>query len=195
MITDAVAVHVVRHARHVERIALAGHFHRVEVAVVVVVVVRRQAAGTVRVLVGVGIAVRVHGHFRVEWVGVGSSETRTVAGTVAVAETIAVRVWIVRVRTNEVLVVVGQTVVIVVLVFDQRVRCLARVGVVIGQLVGHTVAVKVLQNLEPEGGFNREGGIGRVRPDSVRRVVSRFGWSSGDDAGGRVEYQACGQDG
>ena len=118
LVTDAVTVHVVRHARRVERFAPAGHFHRVEVAVVVVVVVRRQAARTVRVLVGEGVAVRIDGHRRVEGVGVRSSEACTVAGTVAVAETIAVRVWIVRVRTNEVLVVVGQTVVIVVLVFD-----------------------------------------------------------------------------
>ena len=195
LVADAVAVHVVRQAVRVERIAQAVRFHRVKVAVVVVVVVRRQAARTVRVLVGEGVAVRVHGHRRVEGIGVGSSEARTVAGAVAVAEAVAVGVRIVRVRADGRLVDVRQAVVVVVLVFDERVRCLARVGVVVGEFVGHAVAVEVFQNFEPEGGLNRKGRVRGVRPDRVGRVVHRFGRRAGDDAGRRIEHEACGQGG
>ena len=195
LVADAVAVHVVRQAGRVERIAQAVRFHGVEVAVVVVVVVRRQTARTVRVLVGEGVAVRVHGQRWIERSAVRSSEARTVAGAVAVAEAVAVGVRIVRIRADERLVLVGQAVVVVVLVFDERVRRLARVRVVVREFVRHAVAVEVVQDLEPEGGFNREGRVRGVRPNRVRGVVHRFGRRPGDDAGRRIEHEACGQGG
>ena len=112
---------------------------------------------------------------------------------VAITEAVAVRVRVVRVGADDALVGVGHAVVVVVLVLDERVGFNARVGVVVRQLVGHAVAVKVLQNLEPERGLNREGRVGRVRPNRVGRVVHRLGWRSGDDAGGGVKHQAFGQ--
>ena len=112
---------------------------------------------------------------------------------VAITEAVAVRVRIVRVGPDDALVGVGQAVVVVVLVFDEGVGLLARVGVVVGQLVGHAVAVKVLEHLKPERGFNREGRVGRVRPNRVGRVVHRLGRRSGDDTGRGVKHQAFGQ--
>ena len=192
-VADAVAVHVVGQARRVERIAQAVHLHGVEVAVVVVVVVRRQTAGTVRVLVREGVAVRVHGQRRIERSAVRSGEARTVAGAVAVAEAVAVRVRIVGIRADERLVLVGQAVVVVVLVLDERVGRQAGRRVVVGEFIGHAVAVEVFQNFEPEGGFNREGRVRGVRPNRVRGVVHRFGRRAGDDAGGRIEHEASRQ--
>ena len=189
LVADAVAVHVVRQARRVERIAQAVHFHRVEVTVVVVVVVRRQPAGTVRVLVGEGVAVGVHRQRRVERSAVRSSEARTVAGAVAVAEAVAVRVRIVRVRPDERLVLVGQAVVVVVLVLDEGVGRQAGRRVVVRKLIGHAVAVEVFQDLEPEGGFNREGRVGRVRPNRVGRVVHRFSRRTADHTRAGVQNQ------
>ena len=193
LVADAVAVHVVRQARRVERIAQAVHLHGVEVAVVVVVVVRRQSAGTVRVLVREGVAVRVHGQRRIERSAVRSGEARTVAGAVAVAEAVAVRVRVVGIRADERLVLVGQAVVVVVLVLDERVGRQAGRRVVVGEFIGHAVAVEVFQNFEPEGGFNREGRVRGVRPNRVRGVVHRFGRRAGDDAGGRIEHEASRQ--
>ena len=111
----------------------------------------------------------------------------------AVAEAIAVRVRVVRVGADEALVGVGHAVVVIVLVLDERVGFNARVGVVVGQFVGHAVAVKVLEHLKPERGFNREGRVGRVGPNRVGRVVHRLRRRAGDDTGCRVKHQAVGQ--
>ena len=112
---------------------------------------------------------------------------------VAITEAVTVRVRIVRVGADDALVGVGHAVVVVVLVLDEGVRFNTRVGVVVGQLVGHAVAVKVRQNLEPERGFDGERWVGRVRPNRVGRVLHRLGWRSGDDAGRGVKHQAVGQ--
>ena len=124
---------------------------------------------------------------------VGAGETNAFNAQTAVTEAITIGVRVVRVGTDDALVGVGHAVVVVVLVLDEGVGLNARVRVVVGQLVGHTVAVKVLQNLEPERGFNREGRVGRVRPNRVSRVLHRLGWRSGNDAGRRVEQQAIRQ--
>ena len=192
-VADTVAVHVLGDAGGVERVAVARCFGRVEVAVVVVVVVSDEAAGTVRVLVGVGVAVGVDRQGRVKRVAVWAGVANAFNAQVAITEAVAVRVRVVRVGPDDALVGVGQAVVVVVLVFDEGVGLLARVGVVVGQLVGHAVAVKVLEHLKPERGFNREGRVGRVRPNRVGRVVHRLGRRSGDDTGGGVEHQAFGQ--
>ena len=124
---------------------------------------------------------------------VRAGETNAFNAQVAITEAVAVRVRVVRVGTDDALVGVGHAVVVVVLVLDEGVGLNARVGVVIGQLVGQAVAVKVLQNLEPERGFNREGRVARVRPNRVGRVLHRLGWRTGDDTGRGVEHQAVGQ--
>ena len=112
---------------------------------------------------------------------------------IAITEAVAVRVRVERVGADDALVGVGQTVVVVVLVLDERVGFNARVGVVVRQLVGQAVAVKVLEHLKPERGFNREGRVGRVRPNRVGRVLHRLGWRAGDDTGRGVKHQAVGQ--
>ena len=192
-VADAVAVHVLGDAGGVERVALTGHFGRVQVAVVVVVVVSDEATRTVGVLVGVSVAVGVDRQGRVERVAVRAGVANAFNAQVSITEAVAVRVRVVRVGPDDALVGVGQAVVVVVLVFDEGVGLLARVGVVVGQLVGHAVAVKVLEHLKPERGFNREGRVGRVRPNRVGRVVHRLGRRSTDDTRTAVEDQAVGQ--
>ena len=124
---------------------------------------------------------------------VGAGVANAFNAQVAITEAVAVRVRVVRVGADDALVGVGHAVVVVVLVLNQRVGLNARVGVVVGQLVGQAVAVKVLEHLKPERGFNREGRVGRVRPNRVGRVVHRLGRRAGDDTGRGVEHQAFGQ--
>ena len=192
-VADAVAVHVVGDVGSVQWVALTGHFGRVEVAVVVVVIVRRQATRAVRVDVRVGVAVSVDRQGRVERRGVGASVAGAVASSRTVTEAITVGIWVAWVGADDALVGVGHAVVVIVLVLNKSVRLNTRVGVIVGQLVGHAVAVKVLQNLEPERGFNREGRVGRVGPNRVGRVLHRLRWRTGDNTGRRVEHQAVRQ--
>ena len=192
-VADAVAVHVVRTVVRIERVGCTVDFERVEETVVVVVVVRRQATRTVGVFVGVGITVGVDRQVGVERVAVRAGVAHAFHAQTTIAEAVAVRVWVARVGADDALVGVGHAVVVVVLVLDEGVGLNARIRVVIGQLVGHAVAVVVLQDFEPEGGLNRERRVGRVRPNRVGRVLHRLGWRAGDDTGRRVKDQAVGQ--
>ena len=192
-VANAVPVHVFGDAGRVQRVAFTSHFGCVEVAVVVVVVIGDEPARTVRVLVGVSVAVGVDRQGRVERRGVGASIAGAVASSRTVTEAIAVGVRVAWVGTDDALVGVGHAVVVVVLVLDEGVGLHTRVGVVVGQLVGHAVAVEVLQNLKPERGFNGARRVGGVRPNRVGCVVHRLGRRAGDDTGGRVEHQALGQ--